>query len=45
MREFIRVLRLLEKFAREPLTEAVEYALDFDVTDPGSMCWIVARRR
>ena len=43
-REFIRVLRLMEKFSLEQLTEAVEYALDFDVTDPDSIRLIVAHR-
>ena len=43
-RAFIRVLRLLEKFSLSQLTEAVEYALDFDVTDPDSIHLIVAHR-
>jgi transposase len=43
-RAFIRVLRLLEKFSLGQLTEAVEYALDFDVTDPDSIRLIVAHR-
>ncbi len=43
-REFIRVLRLLETFTLAQLTEAVEYALDFDVTDPDSIRLIVAHR-
>lgn len=43
-REFIRVLRLLEKFTLEELTEAVEYALDFDVVDPDSIRLIVTHR-
>lgn len=43
-RQFIRVLRLLEQFTLEQLTEAVEYALDLDVTDPDSIRLIVAHR-
>lgn len=43
-REFIRVLRLLEKFTLAQLTEAVEYALDFDVIDPDSIRLIVTHR-
>jgi len=43
-REFIRVLRLLEKFSLKQLTEAVEYALDFDVTNPDSIGLIVTHR-
>ena len=43
-RSFIRVLRLLEKFSREQLTEAVEYALDIDVIDADSIRTIVEHR-
>jgi transposase len=43
-REFIRVLRLMEKFSLKQLTEAIEYALDFDVTDPDSIRLIVTHR-
>jgi hypothetical protein len=43
-REFIRVLRLLEKFTLAQLTEAVEYVLDFDVIDPDSIRLIVTHR-
>jgi hypothetical protein len=43
-REFIRVLRLLEKFTLAQLTEAVEYGLDFDVIDPESIRLIVTHR-
>ena len=32
MREFIRVLRLLEHSSLPQLTDAVEYALDLDIT-------------
>ena len=43
-RELIRVLRLLEKFSLQQWTEAVEYALDFDVIDPESIRLIVTHR-
>jgi transposase len=43
-REFIRVLRLLETFPLKSLTEAVEYALDFDVIDPESIRLIVTHQ-
>ncbi len=38
------MLRLLETYTLAQLTEAVEYALDFDVTDPDSIRLIVAHR-
>ncbi len=44
-REFIRVLRLLESFTLQQLTDAVEYALDIDVIDPDSIRVIVEYRR
>ncbi len=35
-RQFIRVLRLLERFTLRQLADAVQYALDLDVIDPDS---------
>jgi transposase len=43
-RSFIRVLRLLEKFALPQLTAAVEYALDIDVIDADSIRTIIEHR-
>ncbi len=43
-REFIRVLRLLESYCLAQLTNAVEYALDIDVTDPDSIRVIIEYR-
>jgi transposase len=43
-RSFIRVLRLLEKFSLEQLTEAIEYALDIDIVDPDAVRTIVEHR-
>lgn len=43
-RAYIRVLRLLERFSLEQLTEAVEYALDIDVIDADSLRVIVEHR-
>jgi hypothetical protein len=43
-RSFIRVLRLLEKFSLEQLTQAVDYALDIDVIDADSIRTIVEHR-
>jgi transposase len=43
-RSFIRVLRLLEKFALDQLTEAIEYALDIDVIDAESIRTILEHR-
>jgi hypothetical protein len=43
-RAYIRVLRLLEHFSLEQLTDAVEYALDIDVTDVDSIRVIVEHR-
>ena len=43
-RSYIRVLRLLEKFSLPQLTDAVEYALDIDVTDADSIRTIVEHR-
>ncbi len=45
LREYIRVLRLLEQASLAELTEAVEYALDLDVTDADSVRVIVEHRR
>lgn len=43
-RDYIRVLRLLEKFSLPQLAAAVEYALDIDVIDVDSIRTIVAHR-
>jgi transposase len=43
-RQFIRVLRLLEKYSLLQLSDAVEYALDIDVLDPDSIRVIVEHR-
>jgi transposase len=43
-RSFIRVLRLLEKFTLDQLTEAIEYALDIDVIDAESIRTILEHR-
>ena len=43
-REFIRVLRLLERFSLKQLTAAVEYALDIGVIDADSVRTIVEHR-
>ena len=43
-REFIRVLRLLEKFSLAQLADAVESVLDIDVIDPDSIRVIVEYR-
>jgi transposase len=43
-RSFIRVLRLLEKFTLDQLTEAIEYALDIDVIDVESIRTILEHR-
>jgi hypothetical protein len=43
-RSYIRVLRLLEKFSRPQLTEAIEYALDIDVIDAESLRTILEHR-
>ena len=43
-RSYIRVLRLLEKFTLPQLTDAIEYALDIDVTDADSIRTIVEHR-
>jgi len=45
MREFIRVLRLLEQASLSQLTDAVEYALDLDITDADSIRVILEHRR
>ncbi|MCA9033435.1 MAG: IS21 family transposase, partial [Planctomycetaceae bacterium] len=42
--DYIRVLRLLEKFSLTQLAAAVEYALDMDVIDVDSIRSIVAHR-
>jgi len=44
MREFIRVLRLLEHSNLPQLTDAVEYALDLDITDADSIRVILEHR-
>ena len=44
MREFIRVLRLLESFSLPQLTDAVQYALDIGVIDAAAVHSIVAHR-
>lgn len=43
-RQFIRVLRLLERFTLRQLADAVQYALDLDVIDPDSIRVIVEHR-
>ena len=43
-RQYIRVLRLLEKFSLTQLAAAVEYALDIDVIDADSIRTIVEHR-
>lgn len=43
-RDFIRVLRLLERFSLEQLTGAIDYALDIDVIDADSLRTIVEHR-
>jgi hypothetical protein len=43
-RDFIRVLRLLERCSLPFLTAAVEYALDIDVIDADSIRTIVEHR-
>jgi transposase len=45
MREFIRVLRLLEHAGLPQLTDAVEYALDLDISDADSIRVILEHRR
>jgi transposase len=45
MREFIRVLRLLEQASLPQLADAVEYALDLDITDADSIRVILEHRR
>jgi len=42
--DFIRVLRLLERFSLPSLTAAVEYALDIDVIDADSIRTVVEHR-
>jgi transposase len=44
-REFIRVLRLLERASLEELTDAVDYALDLDIADADSIRVILEHRR
>ena len=44
-REFIRVLRLLERASLEELTDAIEYALDLDIADADSIRVILEHRR
>jgi transposase len=43
-RDFIRVLRLLERFSLDQLTGAIDYALDIDVIDADSIRTIVEHR-
>lgn len=44
-REFIRVLRLLERASLEELSDAVDYALDLDIADADSIRVILEHRR
>jgi hypothetical protein len=44
-RSYIRVLRLLEHCQLSHLTDAIEYALDIDVIDPGSIRVILEHRQ
>ena len=44
-REFIRVLRLLERCSIGELADAVDYALDIDITDADSVRVILEHRR
>ncbi len=44
-REFIRVLRLLERCSLRELAAAVDYALDIDITDADSIRVILEHRR
>ena len=44
-RSYIRVLRLLERYSRSQLADAVEYALDIGVNDPDSVCVILEHRQ
>ena len=44
-REFIRVLRLLERCSINELAAAVDYALDIDITDADSVRVILEHRR
>lgn len=44
-REFIRVLRLLERSSLGELTDAVDYALDLDIADADSIRVILEHRR
>ena len=44
-REFIRVLRLLERCSIKELADAVDYALDIDITDADSVRVILEHRR
>ncbi len=44
-REFIRVLRLLERASLEELADAVDYALDLDIADADSIRVILEHRR
>ena len=44
-REFIRVLRLLEHSSLRELADAVDYALDIDITDADSVRVILEHRR
>ena len=44
-REFIRVLRLLEQASVGELADAVDYALDIDITDADSVRVILEHRR
>ncbi|MDB4778240.1 IS21 family transposase [bacterium] len=43
-RDYIRVLRLLERHPRSQLTDAIGYALDIDVVDPDSIRVILEHR-
>lgn len=44
-REFIRVLRLLERASLDELADAVDYALDLDIADADSIRVILEHRR
>jgi hypothetical protein len=44
-REFVRVLRLLERASLDELTDAIDYALDLDIADADSIRVILEHRR
>lgn len=43
-RQYIQVLRLLERYSLKQLKDAIEYALDIDVIDPDSIRVILSHR-